>query len=350
MKPLTLLIKPAAGLCNMDCKYCFYKAASKDRKNEIMQQKTVNELINKIIEYNPSALSVMFQGGEPTLAGIDFYRSFVIKLKEKIRCPVTFALQTNALLIDDEFAEFFYENAFLIGVSLDGNEKVNSRYRLDNDGKSVFNKVMHAIETLKKHGVEFNILSVIDDENARAVKETYSFFRENGFDYLQFIPFVDEGQGISLSSEEYENFLKNSFDLWFDDLKKGKYISIRHIDNYIGILSGYPPESCAMSGICAGYFVVEANGDIYPCDFYCRGEYKIGCIFDDNPFEIGEKHKEFINESLVIHKYCKDCKYHFICRGGCRKDRNEALSKNRYCKAYYNFFEYSVERMKSISR
>ena len=131
---------------------------------------------------------------------------------------------------------------------------------------------------------------------------------------------------------------------------RGEYISVRHIDNYIGILLGNPPENCAMCGICGSYFVIEANGDIFPCDFYCDNEYKTGSVYDDNPFEIGEKHREFINESLIIHKNCKGCRFRMLCRGGCKRDRINGFTENRYCKAYQCFFEYAGERMASIAK
>ena len=162
MKNLTLLIKPAAGLCNMNCSYCFYKSASDARENRIMAKATVDELIRKINAYQPSALSVMFQGGEPTLAGLDYFEYFVCSIKQNLNIPINFALQTNGILIDEGFAKFFKENNFLIGVSLDGNRKTNDRYRLDKNKNSVFSQILSACAVLEKHSVDFNILSIIN--------------------------------------------------------------------------------------------------------------------------------------------------------------------------------------------
>ena len=345
MNTLTLLVKPAAGLCNMNCRYCFYRSASETRENRIMTSETVDTLIQKIREYRPSALSVVFQGGEPTLAGLDYYKGFVNKIKENIKAPVNYALQTNGLLIDGAFAQFFKENGFLVGVSLDGNRETNDRYRLDKSGESVFEKVQSSINTLKNHGVDFNILSVIDDKNADDIENSYSFFKEQGYNFLQFIPFVDGENGVSLTPEKYGEFLKKIFDLWYADFINGNYVSIRHIDNYIGILLGNPPENCAMCGVCGSYFVVEANGDIFPCDFYCKDEYRLGSIYDEKPFEISEKQKEFIEQSMLIHEKCRDCKYRILCRGGCKRDRTDGYTKNRYCEAYKSFFDYAAQRM-----
>ena len=350
MKNLTLLIKPAAGLCNMSCTYCFYKAASETRENRIMTRAAVDELIKKIKAYNPSALSVMFQGGEPTLAGIGFFEYFVEKIKENISAPVHFALQTNGLLIDEKFAEFFKENGFLIGVSLDGNRKTNDRYRLDKNGEGVLPNILEACRILNKHGVDFNILSVIDDKNAADTESTWAYFKKHGLKFLQFIPYVDENNGVSLSAEAYGKFLKDSFDLWYEEWEKGNYISVRHIDNYINILMGNPPESCAMCGVCGSYFVVEANGDLFPCDFYCKEEYKLGSVFDEAPFEINEKQRAFIEKSHLIHKYCSECEYYILCRGGCRRDRIDNYTRNKYCAAYKEFFAYAGERMVTLAR
>ena len=206
------------------------------------------------------------------------------------------------------------------------------------------------INLLKEHGVEFNVLSVIDDKNAVDIKETYEFFKKNGFGYLQFIPYVDEAMGVSLSEKSYLEFLKQSFDLWYDDIQKGEYVSVRNFDNYVSILMGRAPENCAMSGYCANYFVVEAGGDIYPCDFYCKKGDKISSVFDEKPFELNAKTKAFFDESLIIHSCCKPCKYYSLCRGGCKRDRVENFSRNKYCKAYFEFFDYSLKRMVKIAR
>ena len=156
---------------------------------------------------------------------------------------------------------------------------------------------------------------------------------------------VRSSGGGSLSADTYEAFLKKCFDLWYADFQNGRYISIRHIDNYIGILLGHPPENCAMYGVCGSYFVVEANGDLYPCDFYCKEAYRLGSVFDDAPFEANETQRRFVEASRVIHAHCKTCRYYALCRGGCRRDRTDGFTKNQYCAAYYNFFDYAADRM-----
>ncbi len=349
MKSLTLLIKPAAGLCNMNCTYCFYKAASSSRKNSVMTEETAGMLIRKIREYQPDSVSVLFQGGEPTLAGLDFFRFFTGSMKQNLTQPVSYGLQTNGLLIDNAYAGFFRENSFLIGVSLDGNRRTNDRYRHDRNGGSVLPQILSGIETLRKNRVDFNILSVIDDENAADIESTWMYFKKHDFRFLQFIPYVDERDDLSLSAEAYETYLKRSFDLWYEEWIRGNYISVRHIDNYIRILMDGRPENCAMCGVCGNYFVVEANGDLYPCDFYCRDEYRIGSIYDEDPFGENEKQREFISRSLIIHPYCRSCGYYKLCRGGCRRDRSDDFTENRYCEAYKRFFDHALSRMTLIA-
>lgn len=349
MKQLTLLIKPAADLCNMNCSYCFYKTPGGAGESRIMQPQTVDALICKIRQFQPSALSVVFQGGEPLLAGIGFFRAFVKKLNTAVDTPVSFALQTNGLLIDDAFAAFFRAHAFLVGVSLDGEKAVHDRRRRTKSAEATFDRVMQAIKTLERHGVDYNILSVITDESAKEIDRTWAFFRAQGFRFLQFLPCLAAG-GVSLSAENYAAFLKRSFDLWYDAWETGTYISVRHIDNYIRILLGEPPENCAMCGVCGSYYVVEADGSLYPCDFYCTDEYRLGAVFDDAPFEKNETHRAFLAASETIHTHCRDCKYHFLCRGGCRADRIENGTKNKYCSAYRAFFDHALVRMQRVVR
>lgn len=349
MRPLTLLLKPVSGTCNMNCTYCYYRSPGRAEENGIMSDDTVDVLIKRIGEVRPSMLSVVFQGGEPTLAGLGFVKRFICKVKEQIVCPVSYALQTNGLLIDEGFAQFFRENGFLVGVSIDGDGKTNDRYRLDKNGNSVFERTLYSMTLLEKYGVAFNVLSVIDDANAADIETTWAFFKKQGYRHIQFIPYVEGDSPVSLSAESYEAFLKRSFDLWYDDLMGGRYVSVRHIDNYLRILRGSAPENCAMSGVCGHYYVVEADGSLYPCDFYCKEEYRLGSVYDADPFAHSKARSAFADRSRVIHAYCGSCQYHLLCRGGCMRDRTEDGAANRYCAAYRGFFAEKAELLKAAA-
>ena len=344
------MVKPAAGLCNMDCGYCFYKTAGAGGPGGIMSDETVRALAERIREARPSSLNIAFQGGEPLLAGPDFFRRFTARIKASVRCPVFYSVQTNGTRLDGATAAFLKENGFLVGLSLDGDRVTTDRYRRMKNGGSAFERVLESAALLKEHGVDFNILSVVDDENAGEIERTYAFMKEQGFYRLQFIPCVDEGRGVALSAEKYEAFLKTSFDLWYNDFTAGNEVYIRHIDNWLCVLLGYPPESCAHRGVCGGYYVVEADGSVYPCDFYCKEEYKLGTVFSGAPFGPSEKMSAFIARSKVIHEHCRGCEYRFLCRGGCLRDRTDGDTSNRYCSACRGFFAYAAGRLADAAR
>ena len=192
-----------------------------------------------------------------------------------------------------------------------------------------FNKVMSAIALFNKYKVEYNILSVITGNVARHVSKVYSFFKGNNFRYLQFIPCLDPLDGqrgendYSLSWERYVYFLKNIFDLWYEDVIKGNIISIRYFDNLVGLFMGYRPEACGMLGECQCQFVIEADGGVYPCDFYVTDKWLLGNIRDKGIEELGnsDRSMDFINASRYLNPECRECKWFSLCRGGCRRDR-----------------------------
>ena len=351
---LSLLIKPASALCDLNCAYCFYKKIAEERGTPggIMTGPTAERLLDRAFSLRPAALSVSFQGGEPPLAGLDWYRRFLALAAEKNadRIPVDWSIQTNGTNVDGEWAAFFKENRFLVGLSLDGDRATNDRCRRDAAGNSVYDRTLAAADTLTAYGTDFNILSVVTDESACEIDRTYRDFKRRGFRFLQFIPLVDEGTGPTLGADAYGYFLKRLFDLWYEDFCRGEYVSVRHIDNYVRMLLGQPPENCAMGGVCGRYYVIEANGDVYPCDFYCREPYRLGNVFDEAPFACGEKHRAFLADSYTIHRSCAACEYHALCRGGCRRDRTEDGTRNKYCEAYRAFFAHALPRLRRAAQ
>lgn len=363
MDNLSLLVKPASGLCNMACRYCFYRDEVEQYEGlqmKIMPEEIMTVMIEKACREADSALRITFQGGEPTLAGLDFFRRFVSLVREKKRrgTQVGYSLQTNGLLIDGEWADFLRENDFLVGLSYDGTARIHDTNRLDHMGSGTSELVEHAWRLLKERHVETNLLCVVTGQAARKPEQVYRNMKEMGAAYLQFIPCITpedfrlwQSRPWQLSSEAYGFFLKGIFDLWYRDWQAGNYISVRHLDDYIRLLMGNCPSSCAAMGQCGGYFVVENDGSVYPCDFYVSRERCLGNIRESS-FEHmakGEKMKDFLTETWKPEK-CRSCSFYGLCRGGCRNDYRGAGEEreNRYCGAYREFFSYALDRMMKI--
>ena len=353
MPPLNVLVKPASSACNMHCKYCFYEDEAANRSlafTGMMSEETAENLIKKAAHFAEGSCSFMFQGGEPTLAGIEFYRSFLEKEKKYAKDGLVFnhSIQTNGFALDEKWVSFFKENNFFVGLSLDGSGDLHDLNRTTKSGNGTYSRVLRAAQLMKKAGVEFNILSVVTAKAARSVEKTYNFFKKQGFDYLQFIDCLDPFEGcgaFSPTNEEYATFLSRLFSLWFDDLKHGRRCSIRLFDNWFSILFGCAPEACSMCGHCSVQFVTEGDGSIYPCDFYALDEYKLGNI-NENSFEDiveSEKAKQFIEASLPVPDECKKCRWYPLCRNGCRREReilaDKTYGKTRRCVAIKQFFE-----------
>jgi len=366
MPPLSLLIKPASGNCNLRCKYCFYHSLTGIREIEdygIMNIDTLEIIVKKALMFADHVCTFAFQGGEPTLAGLDFYRHLV-EFQKKYNTKniqVNNAIQTNGIVIDDSWAHFFAEKKFLIGISLDGPKEIHDAIRVDARGDGTFNRVMHAIQLFNQYQVEYNILSVINSYVARHIRKTYQFFRKNGFGYLQFIPCLDPlnekpgGYEYSLTPKRYAYFLKTLFDLWYQDIMNGQKISIRYFDNLVGLFMGMRPEVCGMEGVCNCQFVIEADGGVYPCDFYVLDEWYLGNIKDAGFIELkfSEAGRQFVEVSNHVDPKCVDCRWFRLCRGGCRRSREPFIdgkpALNYFCSSFMEFFEYAAPRLRQIA-
>ena len=367
MPPINILIKPASSACNMACKYCFYRDVAEHREQAfegMLSLQKMERVIRAGMEYADHSCSFAFQGGELTLAGLDFYRGLVELQKKYARSGVEIhnAIQTNGMLIDEEWAVFLAENRFLVGLSLDGPAELHNLNRLDTVGEGTFNRVMRAARLMEKHGVEFNILCVVTGRNARSVEKNYRFYRRQGFRWLQFIPCLDSleqqrgEEKYHLSAENYGDFLIRLFDLWYEDLQRGEYISIRHLDNWLSILLGGQPEVCSMTGQCAVQFVVEGDGGVYPCDFYVLDEWRMGTVGESSFAEMqrGEVAARFIQASLRVPNKCRRCRWYGLCRNGCRRNRMTLLDgevdRNCYCEAYQRFFSQREKQLMQAAR
>lgn len=366
MRPLILLIKPASGNCNMRCRYCFYfdEVSNREFANYgIMDAATSHALIDKAFGRSDD-VTFSFQGGEPTVAGLDFFRNFTAYARavaEKDGKRVRFALQTNGYAIDKEWASFFHDNGFLIGLSMDGNKKIHDIYRRDARGEGTFVKVFRTSRFLESAGVDFNILVTVTKPVATNIGDIYAFFKKNGFRYQQYIPCLDpisEQRGsldYSLTPELFADFLIRLFQLYHRDWRNGDYVSVRYFDNLVMMLCSYPPESCGMLGFCPSNYVVEADGSVYPCDFYVLDDYRLGNLNTDSFDMLDERRGKigFTEKSRKIEPECSSCRYFQICRGGCRRDREDFstgnLSVSYLCPAYKKFFDTCINGLLEIA-
>jgi uncharacterized protein len=371
---MNILIKPASGACNMRCRYCFYADEMSHRERGIvgmMSTETLDVIVKKTLETAPGYCTFMFQGGEPTLTGLDFYRHLIdsVKAQNTRGVRVSYAIQTNGYTIDENWAKFFSLNHFLVGLSLDGTRDVHDQNRLAPGGKGTFDNVSKAASLFEKHHVEYNILTVVTQKTARYTVSIYNYFKKQGYRYQQYIPCIegfgsDSSSPWTLTAEQYGRFLCRMFDIWYQDIISGHYIFNRTFENWIGILIGRPPESCGMVGICSPQYVVEADGSVYPCDFYVLDEYKLGNLICDSFADIDKKRAEiaFIDKSKAEDPECLGCRWKPLCRGGCRREREPSgilmpgadkpgsLVKNRFCESYRVFFPYAYDRLVILAR
>lgn len=364
MPSLSLLIKPSSGGCNMRCRYCFYHDEQLNRETfsyGFMSEETLEILIKKALEYATVHCSFGFQGGEPTLRGLDFFRR-AVELQRKYNVhhmEIANAIQTNGLLIDEEWARFLHDEHFLVGLSLDGTKDVHDQNRLDPEDKGTFNRVLQAAQRLTAHKVEFNLLTVVTNRTADSITKIYNFYRRSNLLYQQYIPCLDpleEARGsspYSLTPEKYAKFLKTLFDLWYRDVTEGRFIYIRYFENLVGMLMGRPPESCGLGGQCTIQHVVEADGSVYPCDFYCLDPWRLGNIREQSFPELAQSEtaRRFLTEGRGGREACKSCEFGPVCRGGCRRDREPlAAGGNYFCPAYKEFFAYALPRLRDMAR
>lgn len=341
------MIKPASSLCNLSCEYCFYRDVSEHREHlhfDMTSKDLAATVIEKALNYaDGESVAFAFQGGEPTLAGLDFFEYFVSTARELNRksSKIFYSIQTNGLLIDKAWAEFFAANGFLVGLSLDGDLERN-KFRKRPSGTNAYFSIDKAAQCLTRYGADFNILTVLTGFCADNCEKIYRYFRSKGYRYLQFIPclrpFGDSTKSeLYMTASQYSDFLIRTFNLYVKDYVRGDYMSIRQFDNWVGLYLGRHCEQCGMLGHCTHQFVAESNGNIYPCDFYCTDEYLLGNIKD---FTFAELEKcdtasEFIKESLAIKDECRTCRFFALCRGGgCKRTKQS----EDYCEAYKAFF------------
>lgn len=357
LKNISVMIKPASSLCNLRCRYCFYADISENRataSNGIMSEETTDLVIDRIAEAlsGKGVANISFQGGEPTVAGLSYFTHFVTKMKEYPDVRVNYALQTNGTLLDETWAQFFHDNHFLIGVSLDGYKLNMDQFRFDVNHQSVFDRIMKTIRLLKKFKVEYNILTVVTSQLADHAKGLMKFYKDSHFDYVQLIPCLpalnDKEDPFALTPEKYASFWISFFDEWYRALENGTRISVNLFENIHNMIHGNPPYQCGMLGKCTVQFVIESNGDTYPCDFFCLDEYRLGNLHTQSFQELfeSERASSFVSGSQCTKKPCEQCPYLGMCNGGCRR-QNVCYLNDETC-AYRKVLDHIIPRLSRI--
>ena len=376
-RPLYVMLKPVGAVCNLACEYCYYLEKSrlyKDNPKHVMSEELLEKFIEEYIN-SQTMPQVLFtwHGGETLMRPLSFYKR-ALELQKKYARGRTIdnCIQTNGTLLTDEWCEFFRENNFLVGISIDGPQEFHDEYRRNRQGQPSFQKVMRGIQLLKKHGVEWNAMAVVNDFNADYPLDFYHFFKELDCRYIQFTPIVERlGQrkdGLNLTSasqkgddlvladfsitpEQWGNFLCTIFDEWVHNDVGQFYIQM--FDSTLANWVGEQPGVCTLARNCGHAGVMEFNGDVYTCDHFVFPEYKLGNIYNKTLVEMmySPEQVEFGNhKQSSLPSQCRECEFLFACNGECPKNRF-ALTKNGepglnyLCKGYHHFFQHVAPYM-----
>lgn len=354
--PISLMIKPVSAACDLACDYCFYRDASLHRETAVhplMSKAVVDQLIGKSLS-SFQTITYIFQGGEPTLAGLPFFQYFVDKVEQERRSEsaVHYALQTNGMHLDQEWVAFLKQHSFLVGVSFDGMPRLHDLHRRDLLGNGSARRVLQSIALLQQEGVAFNILSVVTEDLAHNAKPVYSYLLQRNLLHQQYIPCINplHGGADLLHASSYGLFLKELFDLWYESLLHGVAVHIRFFENLVMMLGGYPPESCDMAGRCSPQYVIESNGNVYPCDFYALDEYLLGSVISDDfpTFAQQAQTNHFLEHTENQIDSCSTCSWSMLCRGGCKRFRTS--DGYRFCPSMRTFFPYAYGRLQIIAQ
>lgn len=354
-KPLYVMLKSIGATCNLGCTYCYYlekKELYPEKGKTLMSDELLERFIIQYIEAQTmQPILFTWHGGEPLMRDISFYKK-ALELQRKYARgkQVTNTLQTNGTLLNDKWCEFFRENNFLIGISIDGAKPFHDKYRTTKDLRPTFDHVMRGINLLKKHNVEYNIMGVVNDFNIDYPLEFYQFFKDIDSHYIQFAPIVErDSQGNvtewSVSPEKWGDFLIAIFNEW---VKKdvGTYF-VQYFDSALANWVGVNPGVCIFAKNCGHAGVMEFNGDVYSCDHFVYPQYKLGNIKTQTLTEIMYSKQQIdfgLAKSESLSSKCKQCKYLFACHGECPKNRISKTQSgeeiNYLCAGYYKFFKH----------
>lgn len=363
--PLGVMWKTVSEDCNLACEYCYYSTCGGKPGPKInrVDSSLLEKFIKAYMARAKGAASFAWQGGEPLLAGKDFFRE-VVALQAKHAVPpvnISNALQTNGTLIDEEWANFFKSYNFLIGVSLDGPQEIHDSRRVTGSGKGSFNRVMRGIRHLQTADVDFNILTVIHEGNVHKANLLMDFYKREGLQYIQFIPCMDfraqqthSPANYLITPEQYGEFLCEAFDIWYQD--GSPLISVRFFDTMLSAYLLGEAELCVHRSSCPKILILEQNGDAYPCDFYISNDFKLGNVGVDSLEDIlsSAVFEKFLRLKPKLPRPCTNCPYLKLCHGGCPRNRTWTPKEDDpgidyFCKSYKMVYTYAHERMMQIA-
>lgn len=363
MKPFSLLIKPASASCNLSCKYCFYLSKSEllfGNGRPRMDDALLEHLIRSYMSTEQPVYSFNWQGGEPTLMGLEFFKQVVAYQKRYCTRGKQFSngLQTNGTTLTDEWANFLTKHRFLVGVSLDGPKEIHNVYRKTKNDKGSYEKVIKGIESLKRYNTEFNILTLVSQSNVDKPLEIYRYLRdERKCLYHQYIECVEFDHAcnlteFSITGQQWGDFLCTIFDEWIhNDTNR---VSVRLFDSIITTMLNRTPTICSFGRDCRHYLAVEHNGDVYPCDFYVEEDMKLGNIMRDEWEDLlsSPKYERFgFRKKSYGHK-CNKCPFVDICAGDCQKNRltraSTSYSESVLCEGWKQFYEHSMPSFRKL--
>lgn len=365
-RPLYVMLKPIGSVCNLRCDYCYYlekKGLYPDEKKFVMSDELLEEFIRQYLE-SQTMPEVLFtwHGGETLMRNMDFYKkALALQRKYGRGRQIDNSLQTNGTLLTDEWCKFFKDNNFLIGISIDGPQEFHDTYRKTADGRPSFYKVMKGIELLKKHGVEYNGMAVVNNRNVDYPYEFYDFFRQIECQFVQFAPIVErmpDGTPApwNVPADKWGDFLIDIFDEWVHhDVGR---VFVQFFDAALANWVGEKPGTCIFAKTCGHAGVMEYNGDVYACDHFVYPEYKLGNIRTKTLTEMmySPEQVRFGNAKYAdLPTQCQTCKYLFACNGECPKNRIVQTDTgedglNYLCEGYYQFFEYIAPYMDYMKR
>lgn len=362
----SVLIKPSGPDCNLDCTYCFYL-----EKSALFNQKSVHrmspeiqeELIRQVMQQSGDNVSLTWQGGEPTLMGLDFYKR-AIELEKKYghNQMVGNGLQTNGLLLDKNWAAFLKEYEWLVGISLDGPEHIHNKYRFDKGQKGTHKRVEENAIMLQEEGVAANAMCVLTSYSVQFPDELYNYYKNLGYNFMQFIPIVETDKNdpsraadFSVSAVDYGNFLNRIFDLWLADFKNGQpTTSVRQFDSVFHTYVGLEAPDCTLTKECGQYVVIEHNGNVYSCDFFVEPKWRLGNIMHDRIINMlnSKKQQTFGAAKAILPRECRQCTWLRQCHGGCTKDRIKDPRDHRhprFCTSFKMFYKHADQTFKQLA-